>query len=123
MKVLIVDDEILNRRLVRRLIEEKTTFKVVGEASNGFEAVAAVRVLRPDVVVMDVEMPELNGIEATRFIRQNYPHVQVLAFTSAADDKSRIAMNEAGAIGYILKGERDQLVYTLRAAQGRVVDR
>lgn len=113
MRLVLVDDDAAIRKMLTRLIERKTTFHVVGEASDGAEAIAAVELLRPDVVVMDVEMPVMDGIKATEYIKQNHPGIKVLAFTSADDDRTRAAMYEAGAIGFVSKGHTDELVYAL----------
>ncbi len=114
MRILVVDDDSSSRRMLRRLIERKTSFQIVGEAEDGAEALAAVEELRPDVVVMDVEMPRVDGIQATRNIKRMHPNIRVLAFTSAGGEQVVNAMYEAGAAGFVLKPETDELLYELR---------
>jgi DNA-binding NarL/FixJ family response regulator len=117
VRVLLVDDEEDVRAAVRRLIEQQTTFMVVGEASNGLEAIELVEVLQPDVVVMDVQLPLLDGIETTRRLKQRWPHIHVLAF--AGDPAYVHAMMEAGASGYLVKGgPTDRLTYSLGGVAG-----
>jgi DNA-binding NarL/FixJ family response regulator len=87
------------------LLEAVDTVEVVGEAATGVEAVDATRDLQPDVVVMDVHMPELDGVAATRQIVHDSPHVAVLVLTMF-DDGSVFAAMRAGAVGYLLKGAR-----------------
>lgn len=115
MKVLIADDDASVRRMIRRLIEGKTSLRVVGEAASGAEAMAATELLNPDVVIMDVEMPGMDGGDATRYIKENHPNIKILAFTSSDEQDARTSMYAAGASGYVLKTERDELVYELRA--------
>lgn len=116
MKILLVDDHAVIRRMLRKTIEARTTFRIVGEASNGHEALEVARAEQPDVVIMDVRMPGMDGIEATKAIKETFPKMIVLAF-SATDDKPSVdAMMEAGASGYIIKGDSpEDLMYSLRA--------
>lgn len=101
--VLIVDDHQVVRQGLRDFLELHDAIRVVGEASNGSEGVAQVRTLLPDVVLMDLLMAEMDGIEATRRIRQISPHTQVIVLTSYADDSSIFPAIKAGAISYLLK--------------------
>ncbi len=102
MRVLLVDDHKLVRQGTRLYLESQG-IEVVAEATNGHEAVAMARDLMPDVVIMDIRLPELSGVEATRRIRQEQPDVLVLAL-SAYDDPAYVqALYQAGANGYILK--------------------
>lgn len=103
-RVLLADDHHMVREGLRSIIESEPRLRVVGEASNGEEALQQARVLHPDVVVMDINMPKLNGIEATRRLREEMPSVAVVAL-SMHEDKSMIAaMKDAGAVSYIPKG-------------------
>ncbi|MDP9069288.1 MAG: response regulator transcription factor [Actinomycetota bacterium] len=116
MNILLVDDSPEVRRCVRRLIERQTTFTVVAEAGGGEEALEMLSALRPQVVVTDVNMPGIDGVALTREIKRLYPSIQVLALSSCIDFDTRERMREAGASGYIVKGdERDVLTYELEA--------
>jgi signal transduction histidine kinase len=116
MKVLLVDDHAPVRKGIRQLLELRTDFEIVGEGSNGAEAVAAVDLLQPDVVLMDMNMPVMNGVEATRTIKERHPAVKVLALTAFGEMSLVAAMVKAGAAGYLLKGgAADELVESLRA--------
>lgn len=117
IRVLLVDDHTVVRRGLRLAFELEPDLRVVGEAANGQEAVARVAELRPDVVVMDLLMPVMNGVEATRAIRRGYPEVEVVALTSVLEDRLVIDVVEAGAAGYLLKETRpDELFEAVRAA-------
>jgi DNA-binding NarL/FixJ family response regulator len=104
IRVLIADDHPLYRAGVRdRLIESDSGIQVVGEAADGQQAVELVQQLHPDVVVMDIAMPRLNGIEATRQIKERWPDVTILILTVYDDEQYIFALLEAGAAGYLLK--------------------
>jgi DNA-binding NarL/FixJ family response regulator len=116
LRVLVADDHPLFRQGLRTAIEAGDGVEVVGEAETGVEAVALTLELQPDVVVMDVQMPERNGIEATREIVAQSPHVGVLMLTMFEDDDSVFAAMRAGARGYLLKGsDHDEIVRAIRA--------
>jgi DNA-binding NarL/FixJ family response regulator len=116
VRTLIADDHPIFRGGLRTLLAADELVEVVGEAVNGSEAVAMAEELQPDVVVMDLQMPELNGIEATRQIVSRSPHVGVLVLTMFEDDDSVFAAMRAGARGYLLKGsEQDELLRAIRA--------
>jgi NarL family two-component system response regulator LiaR len=121
IRVLIVDDHEIVREGLGTLLSEEATLTVVGQAANGVEAVALAADLRPDVILMDVVMPELDGIEATRRIRRASPASQILVLTSFADDQKVREAIEAGAIGYLLKDvlKADLLRAIQTAAQGK----
>ena len=121
-RVVVVDDHAPVRRNLRQLIEIRGSYEVVGEGSNGAEAIEIVDELRPDIVLMDVNMPEMGGIEATEAIKANHPQTKVLALTAFGDMSSISSMIKAGAEGYLLKGGRaDELMSSLDAvARGRV---
>jgi len=102
MKVLLADDHGLIREGLRALLE-KNGVEVVGEAADGHEAIAQAKLLRPDVVVIDIAMPGLNGIDAARRLRVEAPQVKVLALSMNSDARYVMAMFEAGAVGYLLK--------------------
>lgn len=121
-RVLLADDHNMVREGLRNLIENEPRLRVVGEAANGEEAILQARNLHPDVIVMDINMPKINGIEATRRIREELPFVAVVAL-SMHDDKSMIAaMKEAGAVTYIPKsGVSEDLSRAIREAHISVV--
>ncbi|MFN2490112.1 MAG: sensor histidine kinase [Actinomycetota bacterium] len=104
MKILLVDDHSSIRRTLRQLIELKEQFEVVGEGANGLEAVERVDELHPDMVLMDMNMPVMNGVEATKTIKLRHPGIKVLALTAFADMSLVSSMVRAGASGYLLKG-------------------
>jgi DNA-binding NarL/FixJ family response regulator len=109
-RILVVDDHALFREGLVSLINEEDDLQVVGEASDGRQALEAVRGLRPDLVLMDVSMPELNGIEATRQIRHDFPETRVIALSQHSDKRFVREMFKAGASGYLLKhGAFDEL--------------
>lgn len=103
MKVLVVDDNEDSRFLLRKRLDQKRQFQIVGEASDGFEALSRVEELGPDIVIMDVRMPQMNGVEATKLIKERFPTVSVLAYSAFGDLNQMEAMREAGAVGYVLK--------------------
>jgi two-component system invasion response regulator UvrY len=104
IKVLLVDDHELVRTGIRRILEESRDMQVVGEASDGDEALKTARKVEPDVVLMDVNMPGMGGIEATRRMVRLLPKVKVIALTVLDDDPFPARLNEAGAVGYLTKG-------------------
>jgi DNA-binding NarL/FixJ family response regulator len=116
IKVLLADDHSVVRKGVREFLEDEPDIEVVGEAGNGLEAVDLAGALRPDVVVMDIKMPGLSGVEATRRIRAEAPDVRVLALTAYDDDPYVFGLLEAGASGYVLKtAESRELIRAIRA--------
>lgn len=102
--VLLVDDHTILRQGLRALLAEQTDVVVVGDASDGVEAVARAAELLPDVVVMDMVMPRMNGLEATALIRERHPEVKVLILSMYDDDEYVQRVIQAGASGYVLKG-------------------
>ncbi|HEY7348628.1 MAG TPA: response regulator transcription factor [Ktedonobacterales bacterium] len=104
IRILIADDHPLFRDGVRTLLQSVQETEVVGEASTGEEAIAQAAALQPDVILMDLHMPGLNGIEATRAILHTSPHIGILVLTMFEEDDSVFAAMRAGARGYLLKG-------------------
>ena len=103
IRVVVADDHLVLREGIRNLLEEQPDIEVVGEAANGLEAVAVVRATEPDVVLMDVVMPRLGGIEATKQIKKLNPGTAVLILSGYDDDRYVLGLLEAGAAGYLLK--------------------
>jgi two-component system response regulator NreC len=115
IKLLLADDHVMVRSALRMLLEAQEDMTIVGEAKNGREAVALTRSLRPDIVLMDVQMPEMNGIEATREIKKGGGETAVLALTMYEDEQYFFEMLKAGASGYIPKrAAPDELVAAIR---------
>jgi PAS domain S-box-containing protein len=104
LKILIVDDHAGVREGIREMLQERVELRVVGEAGNGLEAIAKAHALRPDVILMDVVMPEMDGVEATRRIRAELPFIQILALTSLARADGVQAIERVGAAGFFTKG-------------------
>lgn len=103
VKVMIVDDHAIVREGLAMLLSEEADIEVVGEARDGVDALTRISHLQPDVVLMDLAMPEMDGIAATAQIRQKYPDCQVLVLTSFAEDQRVPDAMQAGAVGYLLK--------------------
>ena len=103
LRVLLVDDHALVRRGFRRMLEDEPTFEVVGEASDGLEAVESAERFAPDVIVMDCALPQINGIEASRRILQKRPQTAILMLSMHSEDTLVRQALEAGAKGYVLK--------------------
>src|SRR5918912_2390788 len=116
IRVLIADDHPVFRDGMRGMLEAAEDMEVVGEATSGTEAVGRASELAPDVVLMDLKMPGLNGVEATRSIVQSVPGTYVLVITMFEDDSSVFAAMRAGARGYVLKdAEREEILRAIRA--------
>ncbi len=116
IKILIVDDHPVVRDGLNAILETQTDFAVVGEAGDGQEAVAQVGQLQPDVVLLDMDMPVMDGLEALRAIMQQRPHTKVIIFTVFDSDERILAAVQAGARGYLLKGDapRDEIFRAVR---------
>jgi two-component system NarL family response regulator len=118
LRVLLVDDHELMRQGLRSILESEGGVEVVGEAANGREAIELAKKLTPQVVVMDVAMQDMNGIEATRQVCSACPGVKVIALSSHSDSRYVTAMLDAGACGYVLKANAyDDLRRALDAAR------
>ncbi len=122
IRVLIADDHAVVRQGLRAFLEGDRGLELVGEARDGAEAVRLARRLRPDVVLMDLLMPELDGLAATAAVRRELPDTEVVALTSVLEDAAVVGAVRAGAIGYLLKtAEPEELRVAIRAAAaGRV---
>ena len=116
IRLILADDHAMVRAGTRELLERQPDLHIVGEAVDGEEAVRLTEELQPDVVVMDVRMPKMSGVEATRRIKAENPEVRVLVLTAHDDDEYVFALLQAGANGYLLKtAEIDELVKAIRA--------
>jgi two-component system, NarL family, response regulator LiaR len=117
IRVLVVDDHAVVRRGLRMFLGDDPQIELVGEAGDGEEAVRLAGELQPDVVLMDLLLPKVDGIQATETIRRQLPDTQVIALTSVLEDSSVIGAVKAGAIGYLLKNtEADDLMSAIHAA-------
>src|SRR5450432_1199214 len=116
IRLLIADDHAFYREGVRTVLLGQPDMEVIGEASDGDETIVRAESLQPDVLLMDIKMPGVNGIEATRRILHASPHIQVLMVTMFEDDDSVFAAMRAGARGYLLKdADQDELVRAVKA--------
>ena len=116
VRILIADDHEVVRRGVRTLLESQPGWVVSGEAATGREATEKVTQLKPDVVILDISMPDLNGLETTRHIVRNSPKTKVLLLTIHESERVMAEMLEAGALGYVLKSDAaESLVAAVRA--------
>lgn len=116
MRVLIADDHVIVREGLRALLEAQPDIEVVGEATDGEEAVNKTKEVQPDIVLMDITMPGMNGLEATRQIRQYNPDVKILVLTMHEGDEYFFKFLEVGASGYFVKGgSSTELISALRA--------
>jgi len=123
IRVLLADDHTLFRKGIRTILEQTQDIEVVGEAANGQEAVAKARELVPDAILMDIKMPVINGIDASKAILQENPHIGIVLVTMFDDPESVFAGMRAGARGYVLKeAEPDELRRAIEAAyRGEVI--
>ena len=116
IRILIADDHAVVREGTRRVLEQESDMEVVGEAGDGEEAVNLATSLKPDVAIMDISMPKMDGIEATRLIKAACPSISVLALSAYDDDQFVFSLLEAGAAGYLLKSVRSrELLDAIRA--------
>ena len=103
VRTLVVDDSAFMRNILKKILSSTNKYVVVGEASNGKEAIEKVKELKPDLITMDIVMPEMDGIEATRRIKKEFPDIKIVMCTSVDQEKKMIEAIEAGADGYIVK--------------------
>jgi len=115
IRIMVVDDHPIFRRGLISVLSDMPDFKIVGQATNGMEAIAKATELQPDVVVMDVRMPDCNGVEATAALQQVTPSTKVLMLTVSDENDDLFAAMEAGARGYLLKSaELDGLITAIK---------
>ncbi len=113
LRILLVDDHVLFRKGVAALLSGRQNIQVVGEAGDGIEAIQAARDTLPDVILMDIEMPNCNGLEATRNIKREMPHVKIVILTVSDDDHNLFDAIKIGAQGYLLKDLEPYQLYDL----------
>lgn len=117
IRLLIVDDHAVVRQGLQMFLKLDPELEILGEAVNGQQAIELVAQLKPDIVLMDLLMPVMGGVEAIGIIRRDFPDVEVIALTSVLEDKAVIEAIRAGAIGYLLKDtEADELIRAIKAA-------
>ena len=123
MRVLLVDDHTIVRQALHMMLRHEPDTEIVGEASNGREAVDLTRQLQPDVVLMDLTMPIMNGIQATRAIHAEFPGVCVIGLSMYDRDEQAEAMRDAGAMGYVTKAAAPaELLIAMRACYARLCE-
>jgi two-component system, NarL family, response regulator LiaR len=116
IKVIIADDHAVVREGTRKILDQEEDIHVLAEASNGEEAVKLAGDLKPDVILMDISMPVMDGIEATKIIKENNPAITILILTAYDDDQFIFSLLEAGAAGYLLKNiHHHELVEAIRS--------
>lgn len=119
IRILVAEDDAVLRRTLVELLGLESDFRVVSEVNNGLQAIAEAMAVRPHVLLMDIDMPRLNGIEATREIRSKLPEAQVVILTKFGDDENVFSAIKAGAVGYVLKDAGlDEIRDAVRAARG-----
>lgn len=117
-RVLLADDHRMFRQGLREMIERKTDFEVVGESGTGREALAMVETLRPDIVLLDIQMPELNGVAVAQQLARTHPEVKIIMLTMYREDQHLVDAIQAGARGYLLKdADADELIAVLTRVQ------
>ncbi|MBI2918261.1 MAG: response regulator transcription factor [Chloroflexi bacterium] len=118
IRVLIVDDHAVVRKGLRLILDAESDVLVVGEAGNGHEAIARARELKPDIVIMDIGLPDMNGLEATGIIKESQPDTKVVMLTMHEDEDYFFRALKVGAHGYVVKGAQvEDILAALRAAQ------
>ena len=119
IRILTVDDHPILREGIAAILAAVPDFELVAEANNGREAVDQFRTHRPDVTLMDLQMPQMNGIEAIRAIRKEFPDARIIVLTTYSGDAQAVRAFEAGAFGYLLKNMlRKELIETIRTVHG-----
>jgi DNA-binding NarL/FixJ family response regulator len=111
--VLLVDDHFLMRQGIRSVLEKYDDVKVVGEASNGLEAVQYARSLSPHLIIMDISMPYMDGVQATRLIKQEHPHTIIIGLSMHETSTMRDALLQAGAVDYLNKDNVGDNLYRI----------
>jgi NarL family two-component system response regulator LiaR len=122
-RIVLADDHPLLRQALKDILQKENSFEIIGEAADGEEAVRLAAELTPDVVIMDISMPNLDGLQATQQIKGKYPNVAVLVLTVHTDDECILEILKAGAAGYLIKSAfGDEVIHAVRAvASGDMV--
>ena len=113
IRVLLADDHVLFRKGIASLLSSRNEFRVVGEAGDGNEALEQARLLKPDVVLMDVQMPNCDGLQATKLLKDEMPDVRIVMLTVSDDDQTLFEAIKAGAQGYLLKNLEPEQLYDM----------
>ncbi|PKM93289.1 MAG: DNA-binding response regulator [Firmicutes bacterium HGW-Firmicutes-1] len=114
IKILIVDDQELIRQSLELMLSSRSQFKIVGTASDGREAIAMTRKFKPDIILMDIRMPEIDGIECIKIIKENYKEIKIIVLTTFDDEEYIFESFKHGANGFLLKGiSINELVHTI----------
>jgi|SRR5580658_4812186 DNA-binding NarL/FixJ family response regulator len=121
VRILIADDHELMRRGLRSILATRTDWEVCGEAVDGSDAIEKTKLLRPDILVLDISMPRVNGLEVTRAIRRDFPGTQVVILSQYDESEMRPYAIEAGARGYVSKAEASRQLLT--AIESLIVDK
>ena len=123
IRIVLVDDHVQMHRIVQEILRATSDIKLVGQGANGQEAIALCEQYQPDIALMDVVMPVMDGIDATKIIHERFPAIKILVLSSFQDHESVYAMLRNGAVGYLTKGSLAQdLAETIRATfQGKMV--
>lgn len=119
MRVLLVDDHVLFRKGITSMMKNRPDVEVVGEANDGLEALEKARELMPDIILMDIDMPGHNGLEATRLIKQEMPYVKIIMLTVSDDERDLFAAIKNGAQGYLLKNLEPSELFDMLAGARR----
>jgi len=119
MRVLLVDDHVLFRKGISSMMKNRADIEIAGEANDGLEALEKARELMPDVILMDIDMPGHNGLEATRLIKQEMPYVKIIMLTVSDDERDLFAAIKNGAQGYLLKNLEPSELFDMLAGAAR----
>jgi len=122
-KIMIVEDQVIVRKGLRMIVEQDEQFSVVAEAGNGIEAIGMMEMHNIDLILLDIRMPEMNGIQATKIIKQRWPEVKILVLTTFNDDEAAMETLKDGVNGFMLKtSEPDKLIHSVHSClQGGLV--